>query len=49
MVRKALGSSKITSSNQITLPKEVREDLDVRSGDIIVFYKEDDGKITVQR
>ncbi|MFW9998310.1 MAG: AbrB/MazE/SpoVT family DNA-binding domain-containing protein [Candidatus Odinarchaeota archaeon] len=47
--RKILGSSKITRSNQVTLPPEVREDLNVQSGDKIAFYKEKDGKITIQR
>ncbi len=34
-------TAKITSKGQITLPKEVRELLDLRKGGVIVFEKED--------
>lgn len=32
--------AKITSKGQITLPKEVRDELGVRSGDSVVFHKQ---------
>ncbi len=35
-------SAKITSKGQITLPKEVRKLLDVQSGSVVVFEKEED-------
>lgn len=35
-------SAKITSKGQITLPKEVRKLLDVHSGSVVVFEKEED-------
>ncbi|NVM56283.1 MAG: AbrB/MazE/SpoVT family DNA-binding domain-containing protein [Candidatus Helarchaeota archaeon] len=47
--RKLLGSSRISTANQITLPKEVRDKLKVESGDVIGFYLEPDGKITLDR
>jgi AbrB family looped-hinge helix DNA binding protein len=46
--KKVLGSSKISSANQVTLPPEVREILKVKKGEIIAFYLEKDGKITIQ-
>lgn len=49
MERKALGSSTIGKGKQITLPKKVRDILQVDSGDVIVFYQEENGKITIQR
>jgi antitoxin PrlF len=35
-------ASKLTSKNQTTIPKSVRDFLEVRSGDIVVFEIEDD-------
>lgn len=35
-----LASSKLTSKNQITIPKAVREKLQLDGGDTIVFYLE---------
>jgi AbrB family looped-hinge helix DNA binding protein len=40
--KKLLGSSKISSQNQITLPKEVRDFIAVEAGDIVGFYLKDD-------
>jgi antitoxin PrlF len=37
-----VATAKITSKGQITLPKEVRELLDVHTGSVVVFEKEDD-------
>ncbi|HAR45856.1 MAG: hypothetical protein A2X56_14560 [Nitrospirae bacterium GWC2_57_13] len=37
-----VATAKISSKGQITLPKEVRELLDVRTGSVVVFEKEDD-------
>ncbi len=37
-----VATAKITSKGQITLPKEVRELLDVDTGSVVVFEKEDD-------
>ncbi len=34
--------AKVTSKGQITIPKEVRKMLDIQTGSIIVFEKEDD-------
>lgn len=34
----------VTSKYQVTIPKNVREDLDIQSGDKVVFVKDDTGK-----
>jgi len=40
-------SAKITSKGQITLPKEVRERLNVDSGDNVIFFVNNRGEIVV--
>jgi len=40
-------TAKITSKGQITLPKEVRKLLDVGTGSVVLFEKEDD-KIVIK-
>ena len=42
-----VATAKITSKGQITLPKEVRELLEVHTGSVVVFEKEDD-KIVIK-
>ncbi len=37
-----VATAKITSKGQITLPKEVRELLDVHTGSVVVFEQEND-------
>lgn len=39
--------SKITSKGQITLPKALRDDLDIDQGDRIEFIKNDDGEYLI--
>jgi AbrB family looped-hinge helix DNA binding protein len=39
--------AKVTSKNQITLPKAVRERLNVRKGSIIRFYEGKSGEIVI--
>jgi antitoxin PrlF len=41
-------SAAITSKSQITLPKEVREKLGVKSGDRVAFREDSDGRIVVE-
>ena len=41
-VNRILGTSKLTSKYQVTIPKPAREKLGVKVGDIIVFVEEDD-------
>ncbi|GHP13401.1 hypothetical protein YK48G_08260 [Lentilactobacillus fungorum] len=41
--------SKITSKNQVTIPKAVREALNVKSSDEIEWELRSDGQITVKR
>ena len=37
----------ITSKGQVTLPKPIRDRLDLRAGDRIAFSMEDDGRLLV--
>jgi antitoxin PrlF len=41
-------SATITSKGQITIPKEVREELGLRVGDRVAFRVLDDGRIVVE-
>ncbi len=41
--------AKITSKNQITLPREVRERLGVKAGDRLRYDIGDDGRIAVRK
>lgn len=42
-----IGESKMTSKNQITLPKEVKDVIGAEQGDYVIFYRED-GRIFIQ-
>lgn len=46
---KFLGSSKITRQNQVSLPVEVRDKLDVTIGDQVIFVEDEDGRIIVTK
>jgi antitoxin PrlF len=41
-------SATVTSKGQITIPKEVREELGLRVGDRVAFRVLDDGRIVVE-
>ncbi len=47
MKNELLASAKITSKGQITVPKNIRELLEVSDGDSIVFYKDMDNTIHI--
>ena len=47
--RKLIGSSKVSTANQITLSKEVRDILNIEAGDVVGFYLEPDGKVSLGR
>ncbi|KXA94727.1 hypothetical protein AKJ65_03590 [candidate division MSBL1 archaeon SCGC-AAA259E19] len=44
-----MDSSKLSSKFQLTLPKRVREDLEVEEGDRILFVKGEGGQWTILR
>ena len=46
---KFLGSSKITRQNQISIPIEAREKLDVTIGDQVIFVEDTDGRILLTK
>lgn len=39
--------AKISKNGQITVPVEIREHLGLKSGDKILFYISEDGKVTI--
>jgi antitoxin PrlF len=39
-------SAKVTSKGQITIPAEIREELKLKSGDRILFYKGQNGRFS---
>lgn len=41
-------SASITSKGQITIPKEIRDRLGVRTGDRVAFRENEDGTIVVE-
>jgi len=43
-----LGSSKIGTRGQITIPKKAREEFNLKPGDVLVFLKEDD-KLVIRK
>ncbi len=47
-MRKVLGTSKLSTSNKLTLIEIVTEKLDTKRGDLIIFY-EDDDKIVIDK
>lgn len=44
---KVIGFAKLTSKGQITLPKEVREELKLIQGNYLVFLKDEKGFIYI--
>jgi len=43
-----LGSSKIGTRGQITIPKKAREKFSLKTGDIVIFVEEN-GKLLIKR
>jgi antitoxin PrlF len=48
-MEKAMGSSKLTSKYQATIPKKVRKILKLRAGDFIIFRIAKDGSVTIKK
>lgn len=42
-------ASKVTSKGQVTIPKEVRERLHVKAGDVIAYEFQDNGTVLVRK
>lgn len=40
---------KLSSKGQITLPKEIREDLKADKGDLLIIYKFDDHRYVIEK
>ena len=47
-MEKILGLSKLSSKNQITIPKDVRETLNLQVGDRVVFILKN-GEVTIKK
>jgi len=45
---KLLGSSTVTTTNTVTLPKKVREQLKINVGNQVAYYRESEGKIELK-
>ena len=46
--KKILGSKELTTTNSVILPDSIKNLLQVKIGDNIGFYREKDGKISIQ-
>jgi len=44
-----LGVSLVHSNGRVTLPKYVRERLNVKDGDLVYFYIDEEGKVVVKK
>lgn len=44
-----LGTSRVTAGNRVVLVKEVAQDLAVEVGDVVAFYKDEDGSIRLRK
>jgi AbrB family looped-hinge helix DNA binding protein len=42
-------TSKVTAKGQVTLPKEIREQLDLRPGDTLTYELQPPGAVTVRK
>lgn len=42
-------SARLTSKGQITIPKSVRQSLNLEEGDRVIFIEEEDGKMVVKK
>lgn len=43
-----LGSSTLTTSKSVTLPKKVREHLNVKKGDKLAYYEEGERRVNIE-
>ncbi|MEZ0345359.1 MAG: AbrB/MazE/SpoVT family DNA-binding domain-containing protein [Infirmifilum sp.] len=44
-----LGRVRVTRSNQVTIPKDVREALGIREGDLLEVYVDERGRIVMEK
>ena len=43
-----LGSSKVGTRGQVTIPKKARSEFNLKTGDIVLFVK-DDGRLVIKK
>ncbi len=46
---KLLGSSKVSSKLRLSLIKAAADKMEVKEGDIILFYEKEDGEIVIKK
>lgn len=44
-----MSTTKVTSKGQITIPKDIRESLDIKTGDEVEFVEDERGTVTVRK
>ena len=44
-----VGKTIVSNKNTITIPKSVAEDLKLKQGDFIIFYKDEKGRIIIKK
>lgn len=44
-----LGTVEVMTNKRITIPNKLMEALNAKEGDFLLFYEEDNGKVTIKR
>jgi len=44
-----LGTSKVHGRGKVVIPKEVREKIDVRDGDLVYFLEDERGEVVLRK
>lgn len=47
MKKKLLANAKLTSKGQLTVPKLVREKLNLEEGDVVIFYEDNNQNVKI--
>ncbi len=47
MEKKLLANAKLTSKGQLTVPKLVREKLNLEEGDVVIFYEDNNQNVKI--
>lgn len=44
-----IGKARISKSGQVTIPAEIRRELDLEAGDMVVYTREKDGRVSIRK
>ncbi|MFX0092317.1 MAG: hypothetical protein ACFFBD_11190 [Candidatus Hodarchaeota archaeon] len=47
-MKKPIASARLSSQNQVSLTKEVRDVINAKAGDLILFFKNEKGEIVIK-